>query len=47
MIWGAISLYGVSPLDFMEGRQDCTKHCDVLRDSLMPFTTEVFGERLD
>ena len=44
MIWGAISLYGVSPLIFMDGRQDSSKYCQVLRDGLLPFASGVFGE---
>ena len=44
MIWGPISLYGVSPLIFMDGRQDSTKYCEVLRDGLLLFAAEVFGE---
>ncbi|CDF40946.1 unnamed protein product [Chondrus crispus] len=44
MVWGAISLYGVSPIVFMDGRQDSTKYVDVLRHGLLPFSSEVFGE---
>ncbi|CDF40241.1 unnamed protein product [Chondrus crispus] len=44
MMWGAISMYGVPPLIFMDGRQDFTKYCEVLRDGLLPLAAEVFGE---
>ena len=43
MIWGAISLYGVSSLIFMDGRQDSTKFCECLRDGLVPFGAEVLS----
>ena len=44
MVWGAISLYGVSPLIYMEGKQDSIKYVDVLSNGLLPFASEVFGE---
>ena len=44
MIWGAICLYGVSPLVFIDGRQDSNRYCQVLTDRLLPFAAEVFGE---
>lgn len=44
MIWGAISLYGVSPLVFMDNSQESSKYCQVLTEGLLPFAAEVFGE---
>ncbi|CDF33089.1 unnamed protein product [Chondrus crispus] len=44
MVWGAISLYGVSPLIFMDGREDSIKYVGVIRSGLLPFASEVFGE---
>lgn len=43
MIWRAISLYGVSPLIFMDGRQDRSKYYEVLRDGIIPFAADVFS----
>lgn len=45
MIWGAIILYGVSPLKFIEGRQDSMKYREGLPDGLSPLAADVFGER--
>lgn len=44
MVWGAISLYGVSVTMAMDGRQNSIKYVDVLRNLLLPFRSEVFGE---
>ena len=44
MVRGAISLYEVTPPKYMEGRQDSINYVDVLRNGLLPFASEVFGE---
>lgn len=47
MISGAISLFRVSPLVFIDWRQDSTKHCELLRTRLLSFASEVFGKERD
>ena len=44
MIWSFISLYGVSPLLFMDGYQGSTKYCECLRARMLPFAAEVFRD---
>ncbi|CDF36453.1 unnamed protein product [Chondrus crispus] len=44
MVWGAVSLYGVSSMMFIDGKQDSKKYVDILRHGLLPFAAEVFGE---
>lgn len=45
MLLGAISLYGVSDLRTISGRQDSQTYCSTLQSTLLPFAAEVFGEQ--
>lgn len=45
MIWGAISAYGLSPIAFLNGKQDSAKYCESVQLTLLPWAAEVFGEQ--
>lgn len=45
MLWGAISLFGLSDLVVCKGNMDSKRYCRVLQRHLLPFAAEMCGER--
>lgn len=45
MVWGALSLYGVSERIVLNGGQDPKAYVDTLEQGLLPFAADIFGEQ--